>query len=155
MSARKAGVNATRQRSGAAKWRDAALMTASREIQPSMTKPASRQPSACKPKQPAYGVRWLVATAALARTVRWPFPEVKACTPQLPAVRGSRASTDASNPLALSPNSGGLTMEKAAQEFFYDPQKFVPLGGFTQSDQENSDSDGKPLICRTYTLCEV
>lgn len=55
--------------------------------------------SVWRPKQPACVVRWLVATAVQARTVRWPFPEVKPIPSRVPDVRGSRAST---GPCALS-----------------------------------------------------
>lgn len=73
----------------------------------------------------------------------------------LPAVLCSRVSTDASTQLALSPNSGGLTMEKAAQEFFYDPLKFVPVAAQRHLSKSIRGTSRKSLINRMYTLCEV
>lgn len=156
MSARKAGVNATQPRFSAARRRDAAPMAAPREIPRSTSTWAlTGQASACKPNQRTAVVRGLVATAGSARTDRGPFPEVKPCTPPAFAVRGSRASTDHSNPLDLFPNPGGPTMARTAPSFFYDPLKLVPLGGFGQPDDEKTKTVCKPLIPRRYTLCEV
>lgn len=143
----------------------------------------------CKPKQPAAVVRWLVATAVLARTDRRRFPEVKPSATQVPAVRGSRASTgpsaarftasrrrgggvdarraprrgevpQAPNPAGYQPRNlfqspGGLTMAKPAPSFFYDQPKSVPLGGFCKTTHGKPKSDGKSLIHKRYTLCEV
>lgn len=109
---------------------------------------------ACKPEQPAHVVRWLVATAGMARTDRWPIPEVKARTALLPAARGSRASTDPKNPPDLLNPSKGLSMAKTAPVSLKIAPKFVPVAHSLQSAQRTQTRTCETVIARSYTLCE-
>jgi hypothetical protein len=111
---------------------------------------AARTASSCKPNQPAYAVRWLVATAALARTVRWPFPEVKPRIPPVSAVRGSRAGTD-----PRKPQPKGVRMEKTALDLICPLPKSFPLKDLRAHSAQNEAKACKPMISRSYTLCEV
>jgi hypothetical protein len=108
----------------------------------------------CKPKQLAHVARWLVATAALARTVRWPFPEVKPSPFQVPDVRGSRASTDPSTPPDLLNPPKGLSMVKTARFLLRPESKFVPVAALLDSPKSNRGIPRKFMIHRSYTLCE-
>lgn len=110
---------------------------------------------ACKPEQLAYAVRWLVATAALARTDRWPFPEVKTRIPQVLGVRGSRASTDPKIPPDLLNPPKGLSMAKTARVSLQLVRKFVPAADSLQSAHLPQTTPGETVIQRGYTLCEV
>jgi hypothetical protein len=110
---------------------------------------------ACKPKQPAHVVRWLVATAGMARTDRRPTPEVKARTALLPAARGSRASTDLKTPLNLFNPPKGISMAKTARAFLQLAMKSVPVVDLLQSAHLPQSRPRKTMLQRTYTLCEV
>lgn len=83
--------------------------------------PASRMPSA---SPQAAALRWTHSPASQT----------------LPANHGRQPSKRAPD---LFPNYGGLTMAKTAPSFFYDPLKFVPLGGFAQPGTGRSESGGK------------
>lgn len=109
---------------------------------------------ACKPEQPAHVGRWLVATAGMARTVRWPIPEVKARTAPASAARGSRASTDPKNPPDLLNPSKGLSMAKTAPVSLKIAPKFVPVAHSLQSAQRTQTRTCETVIARSYTLCE-
>ncbi len=109
--------------------------------------------SSCKPEQPAHFVRWLVATAAWARTDRWPFPDVKPSLFRVPDVRGSRASTDS----CVRPNLFKLpevpTMEKPAPALPCPGLKSLPLRFASTKPEQILGILRKPLIMRRYTLC--
>lgn len=155
MSARKAAGRSIQTRASAAGGTADAL-TALRFTLRSVIQPAPNgQASACKPPQRQPAVRWLVATAALARTDRWPFPEVKACTPLAFAVRGSRASTVPRKPRILFNPVEGLSMEKPARASFRAPLKFVPVAALRHLSKSIRETSRKSLIQRMYTLCEV
>ena len=155
MSARQAAGRAAQTRASAAGG-VANGLTAPRFTWRSMIQPApTGQVSACKPPQQQPAVRWLVATAALARTDRWPFPEVKACTPLASAARGSRASTDPRKPRNLFNPAEGLSMEKPACASFRAPSKFVPVAALRHLSNSIRETSRKPLIQRMYTLCVV
>lgn len=111
--------------------------------------------SACKPKQPAHVARWLVATAERARTVRWPIPEVKPCTAQLPAARGSRASTDPNTPPNLLNQPKGLSMAKIARVSLQLAMKSVLVSDSLQSAHLPQTRPRETVSERRYTLCEV
>lgn len=156
MSALSAAGNATPTRSSAARGRACAL-TASSCTWRSMTRPAPRgQASACKPETtgPCRPLAPCYRRASAHRPLAVPRCE-SLHSSAIPEPSPRRRSTPASTPLALFPNPGGLTMERTAQEFFYDRVKFVPVDGFAQSGGEKSECVGNPLINRTYTLCEV
>jgi hypothetical protein len=155
MSAGEGGGYAARQGASPTQRRADALM-ALRFTRRSMIQPAPNgQASACKPPQRTPAVRWLVATAALARTDRWPFLEVKACTPLESAARGSRASTDPRKPRNLFNPAEGLSMEKPACASLRPPSKFVPVAALRHLSKSIRETSRKPLINRMYTLCEV
>jgi hypothetical protein len=109
---------------------------------------------ACKPKQPAHVVRWLVATAGMARTDRRPTPEVKARTALLPAARGSRASTDPKTPPNLLNQPKGLSMAKTASASVQLARKFVPVAELPKDAQLPQSRTRETVIHRGYTLCE-
>ena len=112
--------------------------------------------SSCKPNQPALVVRWLVATAALARTVRWPFPGVSVRIPKpFPEGAPSARSTDASIELALSNSSGGLSMAKIARDLIYPALKSFPVNDLGDKSAKNMGEARNCMILQSYTLCEV
>jgi hypothetical protein len=110
--------------------------------------------SPCRPKQPAHVVRWLVATAGMARTDRWPVPEVKPRLPQGPDVRGSRASTDPRTPPDLFNPAKGLSMAKTASASVQLARKFVPVAELPKDAQLPQSRTRETVIHRGYTLCE-
>jgi hypothetical protein len=150
MSARQAAGNAGGRRACAAPPQAAALM-ASRDLQPSApTWASSGQAPACKPNQlPPAPRQSFEATAPAGGSSRARRAEA---VPNEAAPSGR--STDAGTAPVLFPISGGLTMERTAQEFFYAPLKSVPLGEFQQIPGINSKTACKSLIPRNYTLCE-
>jgi len=155
MSARQAAGRAVQTRASAAGGTADAL-SALRFTWRSMIQPAPiGQASACKPPQRQPAVRWLFATAALARTVRWPFPEVARSSCAASAARGSRASTDPRKPRILFNPVEGLSMEKPASPLLRAPSKFVPLDEIRRYLTTILLTSRKSLINRMYTLCEV
>jgi len=155
MSARQAAGRTVQTRASAAGGTADAL-TALRFTRRSMIQPASNgQASACKPPQRQPAVRWLVATAALARTDRWPFPEVARSTCAASAARGSRASTDPRKPRNLFNPAEGLSMEKLACASLRQPLKFVPLDEIRRYLTIILLTSRKSLINRMYTFHEV
>lgn len=109
----------------------------------SQTPPASRcrQPSE---RQPAIGAE--AGKASMAEG----HPEgARSVQPARVALPPRSSQPDLPNP------EGAPTMSRTAPSFFYDQPKSVPLGGFGHSSPENSKEGCKPLILRSYTLCEV
>jgi len=166
MSARKAaGAAYGRLRASAAHgWRAAAL-SAPWRTSPSMTTPASDE---VKPRAAqVHDVRGSRASTGPSATAGGGGCSVlganhpAACAPcgsfspasqTLPANHGRQPSKRVSD---LFQSPGGLTMAKPAPSFFYDHPKSVPLGGFCKTTHGKPKSDGKPLIHKRYTLCEV
>jgi len=143
-------------RASAPTQRAAAVLVAPRQLSPSpLTPTPTGQASACQPKQPARAVRWLVATAEMARTDREPLPEVKPSRPPTLAARGSRASTDRRQPRILFNPAEGLSMEKTARALLRAPTKFVLVASIRQNLKDILGMSHKPLIMQCYTLCEV
>ena len=66
-----------------------------------------------------------------------------------------RRTTDASTPLALSNTPRGLNMEKNALDFICLPMKSFPVNHLRRQPSQNDAKQGKPMILRSYTLCEV
>lgn len=157
MSTRKAYGNATATARQRGAWRADALMAASRELQPSVqTRASSGQAFACKPNPPAYVVRWLVATAVLARTVRWPFPEVKPrLSPVLIEDAPSVRSTGFGTPPDLLNPSKGLSMAKTTRASSQTSSKFVPVTDLMETAQNQQTMACRPSKRRFHTLCEV
>lgn len=119
---------------------------------------ASRRRAAflvCKPKQPAHAGRWLVATAALARTDRRPITEVEPRIHMANDARGSRASTDLGLSWNLLNNLKGHSMAKNARELLQSAPKSVPVAEMHQKPQSMQGTACKYMIHQKYTLCEV
>ena len=166
MSARKACGNVHVPRASGARGRAAALMTASRTSQRSMPKPAPDggvkacrpgcQPCAARARAQAPAPqRGVVSASRLAPAILQavaPRSRFSPASQTQPANHGRQPSKRTAD---LFPSHGGLTMETNAPSFFYDQLKSVPLVGFDQSASEKSKIVGKPLIHKTYTLCEV
>lgn len=146
MSARRAAGNVSDSRACAATPRAAAVNPG---------KPR-RQPCAARARAQAPAPQWGVTPAP--REVR-PGAQVPAPRRRFPHADKTPSADHRRQPSErtadLFQNHGGLTMARAAPSFFYDPLKFVPLGGFDQLGIEKSESVGKSLKLRSYTLCEV
>jgi hypothetical protein len=102
----------------------------------------------CRPLAPCY--RCAGAHRPLA------VPRCESLHPSaLPEPSPRRRITDASIALALSNSPRGLSMEKTARVFICQPPKSFPVKDLRANPSQNEAKQAKPMILRSYTLCEV